>query len=382
MKIVVGAAMSVPPFAPGMTWDRLHYVLGFLGLGHEAYFVKEVKPKSCVDGSGRPCAYPDSKNAEHFRCTMQQFHLLERSSQIFNGGEATTGMDLPSLTAAIRGADLLLNISGHVRLSAVVESVRRRAYLEQDPVYTQLWHAEYGADIGLEWHDVLFSVGLNIGTPQSPVPDCGRDWHPSPSLVDVDRWPPRIDPRSRRFTTVATWGRYADLSCAGRAYSSKREQFRRFAGLARHTRQPLEVALPTHDLNDPDAVRLRHAGWIVTDASRLADLRGYQRFIATSRAEIGIAKGAYVTGRSGWIGDRTCHFLASAKPVLAESTGAEHHVPTGAGLVTFSDMEEAVAGIEEINRDYEYHSRAARRLAEQHCDYRRVLPPMIEKATS
>ncbi len=83
-------------------------------------------------------------------------------------------------------------------------------------------------------------------------------------------------------------------------------------------------------------------------------------------------------GRSGWFSDRSAVYLASGKPVLAEATGVERCLPTGQGLVTFADMEEAVAGVAEINRDYAAHCRAARALAAEHLDYRKVLPAMLE----
>ena len=89
----------------------------------------------------------------------------------------------------------------------------------------------------------------------------------------------------------------------------------------------------------------------------------YRAFIARSRAEIAIAKGAYVTGQAGWFGDRSSHYLASGKPVLAQSTGLEGVLPTGEGLVTFSSLEEAAAGAEAIDSRYEAHCRSARRLA-------------------
>jgi hypothetical protein len=41
-------------------------------------------------------------------------------------------------------------------------------------------------------------------------------------------------------------------------------------------------------------------------------------------------------------------------------------------------MEEAVEGIEVINRNYDAHCRAAREFAEEYLDYRKVLPGMLE----
>jgi len=123
--------------------------------------------------------------------------------------------------------------------------------------------------------------------------------------------------------------------------------------------------------------RLRANGWTLSDANRIGDLAGYQRYIAASRAEIGIAKNAYVRGRSGWFSDRAAHYLASGKPVLAQATGFERCLPAGQGLLAFETMEDAVKGVDAINRDYEAHSRAARQLAEEVLDYRKVLPKLL-----
>jgi len=53
-------------------------------------------------------------------------------------------------------------------------------------------------------------------------------------------------------------------------------------------------------------------------------------------------------------------------------------VPTGRGLLAFSTLEDAATGIEAINRDYAAHCRAARALADEYLDYRRVLPALLE----
>jgi hypothetical protein len=53
---------------------------------------------------------------------------------------------------------------------------------------------------------------------------------------------------------------------------------------------------------------------------------------------------------------------------------------TGAGVLPFSTLEEAVAGIEEVNSRYEFHCRAAREIAEEYFDARKVLTRLIERA--
>jgi hypothetical protein len=309
---------------------------------------------------------------------MERFGFLGRAGQVYDGGEATFGMSLEEMAGVCRGADLLLNISGHVKTERLLAGVRRRVYVDQDPVYTQLWHAEYGQDLGFARHDTFVTVGLNIGTPHSPIPDCGLPWRHALPPVVPDLWPAHPTPAGARFTTIASWGGFGDLCYRGEWYRSKYEEFRRFAELPKKVGQEFEVALRRHREGDEGVRLLRDHGWAATAATRIASLDDYQGYIVRSRAEIGIAKNAYVKGRSGWFSDRSAHYLASGRPVLAQATGFERHLPTGRGLLAFGDLEEAAAGVERINRDYPGHCRAARAIAEEFLDYRKVLPKLLE----
>jgi len=381
LKIVVGSVFSLPPFSPGISWDWIHLVLGLRALGHDVYFVEEVEPRWCRDAQGEPCSFEDSVNREYFLAAMKRFGLLDRACQLFDGGERSAGLGVRELTERLAGADLLINISGHVKTDWVLGAAGRRAYFDQDPVFTQLWIAEYGAELNFGPDDVLLTVGLNIGTPHSPVPDCGLRWHQCLPAVMLEHWRPDFDRECDRFTTIASWGSYSALEYQGSWYGSKREEFRRFADLPRLVDQELEVALKSPP-DDPDAALLARRGWNLVDAGRIDTLAKYQDYVAGSRAEIGIAKEAYVKGNSGWFSDRAAHYLASGKPVLAQSTGIERCLPTGRGLLTFTTPAEAAAAIEEVNRDYRAHCHAAREFAAEFLDHRKVLPEMVELAMS
>ena len=382
MRVVLGAVTSIPPFSAGMAWNWMNLAVGLRRLGHDVWYVEEVEPSWCVDRRGRPCDFERSVNRELFAGLVERFELGGRASQVYNRGEATTGVPFRKLLAGVRGADVLVNMAGHVKTEEILDSVQHRVYVDQDPVFTQLWSAEYRADLGLDRHDAFFSVGLNIGTPHTEIPDCGRRWHHVLPPVVLDLWPPRIDPACARFTTVASWGSFRDVQYRGAWYGSKHREFERFAGLPRRAGQELEVALRRYDDEDPTIRLLRSNGWAITDTSQVGAVDSYRDFIAQSRAEIGIAKHAYVAARSGWFSDRSAHYLASGKPVLAQSTGFERCLPTGEGLLAFSDLDEAVAGIEAINGRYGAHCQAARELAREHLDHRKVIPRMLELATA
>src|SRR5207244_11143818 len=71
--------------------------------------------------------------------------------------------------------DVLLNVSGMLRGEAL-ESIPIRVYLDLDPVFNQLWHAQ-GVDVGLDGHTHHVSVGLR-------VPPTGHEWiHTLPPVV-------------------------------------------------------------------------------------------------------------------------------------------------------------------------------------------------------
>jgi hypothetical protein len=384
MKIVLGAVISLPPISAGCAWNRLQYLLGLRRLGHDVVFVEEVKPKWAVDAAGRQCAYQDSQNRRGFMDIMEQFELTEHCCQVYNAGEATTGLSRDAMHAFAASADLLIDISGHVTTESILDAPHRRAYLDQDPVFTQLWRAEYGKDLNLDHYDVFFTVGLNIGTPFSAIPDCGIDWHHTLPPVVPDLWKNRqdeaLDPHAP-FTTVASLYGYSDLCFRGEWYRTKNEEFRRFAELPVRSGQAFEVLVKEFREDDDNVRLLRANGWRVRKSAEM-DLPAYRDYIAASRGEIGITKGAYVKGRSGWFSDRTASYLASGRPALAQSTGFEHCLPTGLGLLCFEDNDQAAAAVESINTRYPSHCRAAREFADQYLDYRKVLPAMLELATA
>ena len=378
MKIIVGAVISLSPYSPGIAWDWLQCTLGFQKLGHDVYYIEEVEPDWCIDAQGQKSDLEHSVNREMFYKTMDRFGLMDRACQIYNCGEATFGLSLNSLTDVAKEADVLINMSGHIKADFILTNVKRRVYVDQDPVYTQVWHAEYGVDLGFGKHDVFFTMGLNIGTPYSSIPDCGVKWHHILPPVVLEYWPVNIDASCRLFTTIASWSGYSDLCYQGEWYRSKYEEFQRFAELPRKVPQELEIILKSYRGEDPGIRLLKDNGWLLSDATQINDLSSYQNYIARSRAEIGIAQNAYVKGHSGWFSDRASHYLASGKPVLAQSTGFERYLPTGRGLLSFSTLEEAIAGIEAINCEYEGHCLAAREFAEEYLDYRKVLPTMLK----
>jgi glycosyltransferase involved in cell wall biosynthesis len=78
-----------------------------------------------------------------------------------------------------------------------------------------------------------------------------------------------------------------------------------------------------------------------------------------------VAKDLNVRLRSGWFSERSACYLAAGRPVITQSTGFEDVLPTGEGLFAFRDMDDILGAMAAIAADYERHSAAARRIAEE-----------------
>ena len=105
---------------------------------------------------------------------------------------------------------------------------------------------------------------------------------------------------------------------------------------------------------------------------------GYWRYIQESFAEFSVCKNVFVDTNSGWFSDRTAAYLACGRPAVIQETGFSAHLPCGEGLFAVRDVDEAVEAIAEIDSDYARHSRAAREIACEHLNARRVIAGMLE----
>lgn len=83
---------------------------------------------------------------------------------------------------------------------------------------------------------------------------------------------------------------------------------------------------------------------------------------------------------SGWFSDRSSSYLASGRSVIVQDTGFSDFLPCGKGLQAYSTPSEAVTAIRQLREDYEMHYRAAREVAEEFFDARRVPTDLLERS--
>jgi hypothetical protein len=380
--VVVSSVIANKPLNGGNAWAVLSWVLGLKKLGFRVYFVEQIGRENCTDVTDVGNAFERSANLSYFKQVMERFGLAGSAALIYESGEQIHGLPYAELLDIVEAADLLVNITGHLTLEPLMRRLRRKAYVDLDPGFTQFWHASGDAGPRLDGHDVYFTVGENIGTRSCLIPTGGIRWRPTRQPVVLDHWPVcRTGDRSR-FTTVATWrGPYGPVQYGGKTFGLKVHEFRKFIELPERVPQTFEIALDIHPAEEKDLNLLKRYGWRLVDPRVAApDPDAFRRYVQGSGAEFSVAQGVYVEACSGWFSDRTVRYLASGKPALVQDAGFGRNYPVGEGLVAFRTPEEAIAGAGRIGGDYDEHCRAARSLAEEYFDSDKVLGRFVEEA--
>ena len=380
--LVVSGAIANKHLNGGEAWVRLSWILGLRRLGFGVWFVEEIDEATCVDAAGAPAPFAQSENRRYFDQVVERFGLEGRASLLYEGGREASGVPLEELLPVAEEAQLLVNISGHLTLEPLISRLRRKAYVDLDPGFTQFWHADGTGGARLEGHDVHFTVGENIGRPGCPIPTCGLEWKAVRPPAVLDEWPVADAGDTDRFTTIGAWrGAFGPVHFDGHTYSLKVHEFRKVIELPRRAPQRFEIALDIHPGDEGDREALEANGWTLVDPRvTVPGPLEFRDYVQRSGAEFSVAQGIYVETSSGWFSDRTVRYLASGRPVLVQDTGFSANLPVGEGLLAFTDLDGAVQGAERIARDYEDHRRAARALAEAHFDSDIVLSRFLEEA--
>jgi hypothetical protein len=371
LRILLSGMVAGEPHQGGASWAVLQYLAGLEDLGHEVMLVEPV-PAAALD--------PGRRVVEYF----ESLPLVEgRAALLVRGTERTAGVPYAEVLEFARSADVLLNVSGMLRDERLLEAVPVRAFLDLDPGFNQVWEAT-GEEMGFGLHTHFLTVGVRIGAEDCPIPTLGRNWIPTLPPVALAHWPPaREAPARDAFTSIGHWRSYGSIEHEGVNYGQRAHSLRPLFGLPRRSASRFELALGIHRDEVEDLRALRENGWELLDPAAVAGTPGdYAEFVGSSKAELGVAKSGYVASHSGWFSDRSACYLASGRPVVAEDTGFAATLPTGEGLLAFTGVDEAAAAVEEVEAGPGRHGRAARQLAEEHLDSRRVLSRLLERLTA
>lgn len=342
----------------GQTIHLLQWLHGLRGHGHQVLFI-EYLAKDPGPERGDVIRY--------FHDTVTTWWDPQWSALLIeNTLESLYGLDSRQVARIAERADALITLAAHYRRAPfpLVEKIRPRILVEQDPGYTHLWASECEPVDILGEHDIYFTVGTNVGTPRCRLPTLGITWQPIGYPIVLDWWPVGGPIRRDRFTTIADWRSYGYLDFEGQSLGPKAEEFVKFIELPGRVGESLEIALLI-DAEESDVDLLKQHDWRLESTEVVSSPAKFIDYIAGSAGEFSCAKGGYVGTRSGWFSDRSCGYLAAGRPVVLQDTGFADTLPTGKGLFAAATVEEAAEAIRAIRKDYAAHSAAARALARE-----------------
>ena len=194
------------------------------------------------------------------------------------------------------------------------------------------------------------------------------------------------------------WTSYKPIVYRDKLFGQKDVELMRFLDLpSRVSPTPIEISMPTVDSCSVGKVPVRTPQRMISETPLIvrtisfattvgisrtqqryvAIFHSYREYLVSSKAEWSVAKNGYVTGNVGWFSGRSACYLAAGRPVVVQDTGLSEHLPTGLGVLLFSNMDQATEGIRNVLGSYQKHAQAAFEIAEAYFDSRKVLTNLL-----
>jgi hypothetical protein len=380
MIAVVSGMIATYPVG-GVLWDYGQYALGLERLGFEVYYLEDTGGKT-YDPRRREYGEDCSYGLDFLQRSLGNLsRSLGRRWRFRNMDGQTFGLDAEEFNEVVNTADIFLNVSGGTLLRNEYLPFRRKILIDSDPGWNHFrnyprWDAnpQWEGSHNYRAHDFFFTYAECIGSAECVLPTLGLKWHATRPPVVMDCW--NSEPPNEKWTTVMTWKNFQEtILHDGVLYGTKEMEFEKVEALPSRVNARFEVA--TGGAPVPKE-KWESDGWTVVQAAAVSETpEDYRRYVQSSRGEFSIAKNVYVATRSGWFSCRSACYLAAGLPVVVQDTGFTDFIPTGEGLLAFSDLDEAVADIDTIEKDYDKHRRAARELACSHFSADVVLSDLL-----
>ncbi len=334
---------------------HLHYLIGLRKLGHDVAYVEESGLSA--DGEGRVPREGLMLLEDLLRRCRVDIPVVWVDSDAGLVG----GMVWPQLRRRLRTADLLLDIGGHCWL-AERELPRRRALLdidgriERDPLEAAVRQTD---------HDLYFT------NRRDPDEQLAAEWLPTiPPVV------PRLwygPPARAELPLKVLVGRGSEQGGLGPSEGDGARVGQLLALPARLTPRPWT---PLPDDGSELAQQLAAAGWSVrAEAAVDLSLSAYRGQLIGSQACLNLSVDRHV-----WFTSHDASFLAAGRPLIVGDGDFDCWLPTGAGVMTFEDLDGAVDAVEHVARELPRHAAAARDVAERVFHFSVVLPNLLSQA--
>lgn len=378
--VLLGMLTKIP--VGGVVWLIGQYAEGFRRLGFDPYYVEAHArtPSMFMHGEGDNAtdgatAFLDAELRRFDLAGKWAFHALHDDGAVY-------GMSASQLDRLYREAALIINVHGGTVPLEEHTATDRLVYLGTDPVELEI-EVHRGERETLEFldaHCAYFTWGLNHGGPDCRVPwDPRYPLVPSPPPVVLDWWE-NDRPPGDAFTTVGNWRQpWRNLVFDGETYTwSKHHEFLKVLDLPRRVDHEFELALSSYESEDQEL--LEDHGWRVRPSMDFSgDADRYRDYLIGSTGEFTVAKDQNVRLRSGWFSERSATYLAAGRPVVTQDTGFGSFLPTGEGLLSFTDLDSAASAVEKVVADLPLHAAAAQQIAREFLAAERVVGDLLEE---
>lgn len=371
--VVVGYLVRFP--VGGMTWVFLNWMRGLADLGFEPVFMEAAGHQpSCYDVDAVRMTDDPGYGSRYAARVLAGIRWWYADPALPGGG---IGMGYDEAVATLEGAAVLVNVGGSCWTPEFAK-VGRRILVDADAPFSQL-RLEDGDETWtavVDQHDTLATYAVHVADGTAVTPTGGRCWLPTRPPVHLASVAATPVPAGA-WTTVTSWSAYGAAWWDLEEYRQKDAEYMRLGKLPAFLD---EVTLELAMSGEGPERQLTKYGWRVIDpipVSRTPE--AFCDYVRASRGELGVAKQAYVKARTGAFNDRTLMYAASGRPVVCSDTGLDW-LPTGEGVLPFSDVPSAVAAIRTVEEDPQAHGTAARRLAEQYFAADRVVGDLLRAA--
>jgi hypothetical protein len=383
MRAIATGMIATYPVG-GVAWDYGQYLVGLEQLGFDVYYLEDT---GCPTYDPIQRLYADDCTYAlrflHDSLARLSPNLAERwHFRDVNGN--CYGIARDKLIDIVAGADIFLNVSGGTLLREEYMPCRCKVLVDTDPGWNHFvnypkWDAKPGwhGTHGFRGHDHFFTYAERLGHSDCVLHDFGLSWHPTRPPVLMERW--KLAGKGKSWTTVMTWNNFQKpVKYEGRVYGTKELEFSKIERAPAQC-PAAEFEIATGGSGAP-VEKWREIGWHVVDSHGISEsLDQYRDYVQSSRGELSVAKNLYVATHSGWFSCRTACYLAASRPAIIQDTGFSQILPTGRGLFAFDDNQGAIEAVAEVECDYLKHSAAAREIAHEYLDAKRILRSMLRQ---
>jgi len=376
--IILGSYMFRYPLGGMNSWV-LQYLLGLKDLGHDVYFVEKYGyANSCYDPEKELMSDDCSYGLKMVSELLARFGL-ENNWCFVARNDIYHGLSQQRINEVFRSADLFIDMGSHGSWAEESDKVSLNVLIDGEPGYTQInWARKIEEGINVPQYDRYFTNGKNIGNTDNLVPTLGLKWEHIYSPVSTMLFPftnPVVT--NAPYSTVMNWQSHDPVKYNGMEYGQKDIEFKKFIVLPKFTNVSMEVAVSGKNIPKQSLTENR---WVVKNGKNVTlTFDAFRNYLSACRAEFSVCKNVFVANNTAWFSDKSAAFLACGKPVVLQDTGFSKHLPVGIGLFAINDMMGAREAILEIEKNYDRHSHAAREIACEYLESKKVMKQFLNE---